>query len=124
MDDKSSDFCRIHVHLEPFDPWEDEQNSLAYEDYKVKDNCEEDEFAHSLSVSETKINVQQGDTVNDDNGSFGLDIIKEHISDMISSSKIPNEVEDKPPPVGCELGKLKEKNMMQRVEHSLYVGIS
>ena len=38
---------------------------------------------------------------------------------MNSSSELPNEVEDKPPPVGYELRKLKEKNMMQRDEHNL-----
>ena len=31
-----------------------------------------------------------------------------------TSSELPNEVEDKPPPVGCELGKLKEINMMHK----------
>ena len=35
-----------------------------------------------------------------------------------TSSELPNEVEDKPQPVGCELVKLKEKNLMQRDEHS------
>ena len=39
---------------------------------------------------------------------------------MISSSGIPSEVEDKHPPVGCELANLKKKNMMQRDEHSSY----
>ena len=39
---------------------------------------------------------------------------------MISSSEIPNEVEDKPPPAGCELESLKEKNLTQREEHSSY----
>ena len=28
--------------------------------------------------------------------------------------KLPNEVEDKPPPARCELGNLKEKNLVQR----------
>ena len=37
---------------------------------------------------------------------------------MKSSSELPNEVEDKPPPVGCELENLKDKNMMQRDAHS------
>ena len=29
-------------------------------------------------------------------------------------------MEDKPPPAGCERGKLKEKNMMQKDEHDSY----
>ena len=36
---------------------------------------------------------------------------------MKSSFDLPNEVEDKPPPFGCELGNLKKKNMMQRDDH-------
>ena len=37
---------------------------------------------------------------------------------MNSSFESPNEVEDKPPPTGCELENLKEKNLMQRNEQS------
>ena len=37
---------------------------------------------------------------------------------MKSLVDIPKELEDKPPPAGYELGKLKEKNLMQRDEHS------
>ena len=73
MDDKSSDFFSIHVHLQPSDPWEDRKTSLAYEDYKMKDNCEGDEFDPSLPVSEPKINEEEGDTSNYDKGSFGSD---------------------------------------------------
>ena len=39
--DKSSDFCRNHVYLHPHDPLEYENISLAYEGYKMKDNCGE-----------------------------------------------------------------------------------
>ena len=36
---------------------------------------------------------------------------------MNSSFEFPNEVEDKPPLVRCELGNLKEKNLVQRDAH-------
>ena len=39
------------------------------------------------------------------------------ISDINSSFEFHNEVEGKPPPARCELGNLKEKNMMQRDEN-------
>ena len=39
---------------------------------------------------------------------------------MKSSFEFPHEVEDKPPPAGCELGNMKENNLMQREEHSSY----
>ena len=52
-------------------PWEDGKTSLASEDWKMKDNCERDEFTPSLSVGEHKIHAKQGDFVNGDNGSFG-----------------------------------------------------
>ena len=74
-----------------------------------------DEFTPSLSVSEPKINAEEGDIVNDDKGYS--DPKEECISDLISSYEIPNEVEDKPPPARCELGKLREKNLVQREEH-------
>ena len=71
MNDKISDFCSIHVHLQPSDPWEDRKTSLASEECKMKDNCEGDEFAPSLPVSEPKINAKERDNSNDDNGYFG-----------------------------------------------------
>ena len=71
MNDKSSDFCSSHVHLKPYDPWEDGNNSLAYEDCKMKDNCERDDFTPSLSVGEHKISANQGDVFNGDKGYFG-----------------------------------------------------
>ena len=37
---------------------------------------------------------------------------------MESSIDIPNEVGDKPPPSGCKLENSKERNLMQREEHS------
>ena len=76
-----------------------------------------DEFTPSLSISEPKINAK-GDIVNDDKGSFGSDPEEENRSDLISSSELPNEVEDKPPPSGCERGKLKEKHLMHKYEHN------
>ena len=54
MDGKISDFCNIHVHMQPSDPWEDNSSSLASEDYKMKDNCERDKFTPSLFVGEKK----------------------------------------------------------------------
>ena len=118
MNDKSSGFYRIHVHLQPYYPWEDGNNLLASEDYKMKDNCEGYESAPSLPVSEPKINAKDGDTANDDKRSFGSDPKEEKKSDLKSLFELLTEVEDKPPPAGYELGKLKEKNMMHRDEHS------
>ena len=57
MENKSYDFCSSHVHLQPYDPCKDKNTSLTYEDCKMKDNCEEDAFSPSLSVSEPKINA-------------------------------------------------------------------
>ena len=70
MDDKSSDFCKIDVHLKPSDPWEEENTSLASEYCKMKDNCERDEFTPSLSVGEQKIDANKCDVVNGDKGYF------------------------------------------------------
>ena len=84
----------------------------------MKDHCEGDEFTPSLSVDDYKINEKKSDVVNDDNGYFLSDTKEEHISYLTSSFEIPNEVEDKPPPAGCELGNMKENNLMQREEHS------
>ena len=39
----------------------------------MKDNCEGDESAPSLPVSEPKTNVEEGDTSNDDKGYFVSD---------------------------------------------------
>ena len=39
----------------------------------MKENCERDEFTHSLSVGEQKIGAKQGNVVNGDKGYFGLD---------------------------------------------------
>ena len=39
----------------------------------MKDNCEGDESAPSFPVSEPKINVEDGDTTNDEKVSFGSD---------------------------------------------------
>ena len=61
---------------------------------------------------------KKGDVVNGDEGYFISDPKEEHISDIKTSSELPNDVEYKPPPVGCELGKLKEKTTMQRDKHN------
>ena len=63
MDDKSSGFFSSHVHLQPSYPWEEEKTLLASEEYKMKENCERDEFTPSLSFGERKIDAKQGDVV-------------------------------------------------------------
>ena len=73
MDNKSSDFCSSHVHLQPFDPWEDKKSSLAYEDYKMKDNCEGDEITPSFSVGDHKTIAKEGDVFNGGEGYFTSD---------------------------------------------------
>ena len=118
MYDKSSDFCRIHVYLHPPDPWEGEKTSLAYEGYKMKDNCEGDEFTPSFFVGDNKIIAMEGDVFNGDKAYFVSYPKEEYRSYLKSSFEFPNEVEDHPPPVGCELENLKKKNMMQRDAHS------
>ena len=70
------------------------------------------------SASHYKIIAKEDDVSNDDTVYFGSDPKGEHRSDMKSLFEIPNEVEYKPPPAGCELGNLKGiKNMMQRDAH-------
>ena len=121
MDNKSYDFCSSHVHLQPSDPWKDKKSSLASEDCKRKANGEEDKFTPSFSVDDHTISEKKGECVNDDKMMkeyFVSNPNEEGISDLNSSFEFPNEVEDKPPPVGYEPGKLKEKNMMQGNEHS------
>ena len=71
--DKSSDCCSIHIYLQPADPWEDENTSLAYEGCKMKDNCEGDELTSSFSFDDHKIIAKEEDVVNDDKASFGSD---------------------------------------------------
>ena len=39
---------------------------------------------------------------------------------MKSLVELPNEVEDKPPPVVCEVENSKDKDLMQRDAHSSY----
>ena len=109
MDNKSYDFFSSHVHLQPSNPWEDIKTSLVSEDCKMKDNCERDEFTPSLFVGGHKIGAKQGDVVNGDKGYFGSDPKEEQKSYLKSLLELLTEVEDKPPPAGYELGKLKEK---------------
>ena len=73
MHDKGSQFCRSHVYLHPSDPWEDENTSLAYEDCKVKDNCEGGEFTSSFSFDGHKIFAKEDDVVYGDKTYFGSD---------------------------------------------------
>ena len=49
---------------------------------------------------------------------FGLDPKEQEISDLNSSFELHNEVEGKPPSARCELGNLRDENMMQREGHS------
>ena len=42
----------------PYDSWDIEKIVLAYEDSKMKDNCERDEFTPSLFVGEKKIGAK------------------------------------------------------------------
>ena len=37
MDDKGYDFCSNHYYLQPYDSWDIENITLAYEDYRMKD---------------------------------------------------------------------------------------
>ena len=71
MYDKSSGFFNIHVYLHPHDPLEDEKTSLAFEGYKMKDNCEGDEFTPSFFVGDNKIIAMEGDVFNGDKAYFG-----------------------------------------------------
>ena len=73
MYDEGSDFCSIHVLLQPSNLWEDKKSSIASQDYKIKDKCERDEFTPSLSVGEHKIGAKQSDVVNGDKEYFGSD---------------------------------------------------
>ena len=70
MYDKGSDFCRICVYLQPPDPWEDKNSSLAYEGYKMKDNCEGYEFTSIFSTGDHKIIAKEDDVINGDKASF------------------------------------------------------
>ena len=78
----------------------------------MKDNFEGDEITPSFSVGDHKTIAKEEVVVNDDEGYFVLYWKEENISYIKTSSELPNEVEDKPPPVRCELGKLKETNLM------------
>ena len=80
---------------------------------KRKANCEGDKFTPSFSVGDHKINEKKGEVVNGDKVYFGSDPKEEKIPYLKSPFELPKEVEDKPPLVECELGNLKEKNLMQ-----------
>ena len=73
--DKSSDFCRNHVYLQPHDPFEDENTLLSYEGHKIKDNYEGDKFTSSFFVGDWKIIAKEDDIFNGDKEYFGLDPI-------------------------------------------------
>ena len=75
----------------------------------MKNNCKRDEFNRSLSIGEQNIGAKKCDVVNGDKRYFGLYPKEEKISDLNSSYELPQEVEDNPPPDGCELGKMKGK---------------
>ena len=115
---KDSDFICNHVYLHPSNPFEDENTSLAYEDCKMKDNCEGDELTSSLSIGDRKIIAKDDDVVNGDKGNFISCPKEEDKSYLESSFELPNEVEDKPPQVGCELENLNEEIMQRDVHNS------
>ena len=85
----------------------------------MKENYEGDEFTSSFFVGDHKILAKEDGVFNGDKEYFGSDPNEEHRSNMKSLFELPNEVEDKPPPVGCELEKLKEE-LMQRNENNSY----
>ena len=68
--DEGSDFCIIHVHWLLFDPWKYEKTPLAYEDYKVKYNCEGDDPTSIFSFDDHKTIAKEEDVVNGDEGYF------------------------------------------------------
>ena len=67
MDNKSSDFCSIPVHLQPSDPCKDKNSSLAFEDCRRKANCEGDKFSPIFPVGDHTISAKKGAIFNDDN---------------------------------------------------------
>ena len=67
MDNKSSDFYSIHVHLQPYDPCKYKKSSLASKDCKRKANCEGDKFTPSFHVGDHTISANKGEGVNGDN---------------------------------------------------------
>ena len=122
MDNKSSDFCRRTICLQPSNPCKDKKNSLSFKDCKRKANCEGDKFSPIFPVGDHTISAKKGDISNDDNmvkEYFGSDPKEEEISDLNSLFEFPNEVEDKPPLARCELGNLKDKNLVQREPKNL-----
>ena len=60
MDNNSSNFCSIHVHLQPSDPCKYKKSSLAFEDYKRKTTCEGDKFTPSFLVGDHTISENKG----------------------------------------------------------------
>ena len=79
MDGKISDFCSSHVHLQPYNTWEDKNSSLASEDYKMKDNCEGDEITPSFSIGDHKTIAKEENVVNGDEGYFLSDPKEEQV---------------------------------------------
>ena len=59
--DKGFDFCSRHVYLQPHDPLEDENISLAYEGYKMKDNYGERKSLQSDCSGEENFNEEECD---------------------------------------------------------------
>ena len=45
---EGSYFFRIHVIIQPINPWEDKMSSRASEDCKMKEKCEGDEITPSF----------------------------------------------------------------------------
>ena len=67
MDNKHSDFCSIHVHLQPYDPCKYKNSSLAFEECKRKATCEGDKFTPSFPIGVHTFNEKKGDIFNGDN---------------------------------------------------------
>ena len=84
----------------------------------MKDNVEGKEFSPSFFVGEHQINEKEVDFFHDEKVPFGSYPKEECKSDLKSSFELPTEVVDNPPPTGCELGNMKEENLMKREEHS------
>ena len=102
MDGKSYDFCSIHVNLQPYDPWEDENTSLANEGCKMKDNFEGDEFTSSFFLGDLKIIAKEDNVVNGAKSYFGSNTKEGHRSDLKSPFKLHNEAKYKHISVGFE----------------------
>ena len=65
--------------MQPYDPLEFENISLAYDGWKMKDNCEGDEFTSSFFVGELETIAKEDNVVNGGKTYFGSDTKEGHI---------------------------------------------